>query len=121
MRCLPWPRPPLPTRTIHPSAVSLPTPTLIRAGAGTPGPAFTADSVRDFAWAAAGHFIWDAVAANQGKTLVMSFYPPAADSIWNRASEYGKLAIEWYSKQWWPYPYPVATNINDTEGGIGIR
>ena len=74
--------------------------------------------MRDFAWAPAGQFIWDAVAANQGKTLVMSFYPPAADSIRNRASEYGKLAIERCSKQWWPYPYPVATNINGTEGGM---
>ncbi|HEY6947986.1 MAG TPA: hypothetical protein VI297_04135, partial [Gemmatimonadales bacterium] len=64
---------------------------------------FTADSVRDFAWAAARQFIWDAVGANQGKLLVQSFYPPSADSIWNRATEYGKLAIERYSKQWWAF------------------
>ncbi|HEX9549326.1 MAG TPA: M1 family aminopeptidase, partial [Acidimicrobiales bacterium] len=79
---------------------------------------FTADSVRDFAWAAARHFIWDAVGANGGKVLVMSFYPASADSIWNRASEYGKLAIERYSKQWWPYPYPMATNVNGIEDGM---
>jgi hypothetical protein len=79
---------------------------------------FTADSVRDFAWAAAPHFIWDAVSANQGKVLVMSFYPPSADSIWNRASEYGKLAIERYSKQWFPFPYPSAVNVNGVEGGM---
>jgi hypothetical protein len=79
---------------------------------------FTADSVRDFAWAAARQFVWDAVGANGGKLLVMSFYPPSADSIWNRASEYGKLAIERYSKQWWPYPYPYATNVNGIEGGM---
>ena len=89
-----------------------------RSAAGTLTWRFTADSVRDFAWAAGGHLIWDAVGANQGKLLVMSFYPPSADSIWNRASEYGKLAIERYSKQWWPYPYPVATNINGIEGGM---
>jgi hypothetical protein len=89
-----------------------------RPAAGTLTWRFTADSVRDFAWAAGGHFIGDAVAANRGKLLVMSFYPPSADSIWNRASEYGKLAIERYSKQWWPYPYPVATNINGIEGGM---
>jgi len=79
---------------------------------------FTADSVRDFAWAAARQFVWDAVGANQGKVLVMSFYPPSADSIWNRASEYGKLAIERYSKQWWPYPYTNASNVNGIEGGM---
>jgi len=79
---------------------------------------FTADSVRDFAWAAAPNFVWDAVSANQGKVLVNSFYPPSADSIWNRASEYGKLAIERYSKQWFPYPYPSAVNVNGVEGGM---
>jgi hypothetical protein len=79
---------------------------------------FTADSVRDFAWAAAPHFIWDAVSANGGKVLVMSFYPPSADSLWNRASEYGKLAIERYSKQWFPFPYPSAVNVNGVEGGM---
>ena len=36
--------------------------------------------------------------------------------MWNRATEYGKLAIERYSKQWWPYPYPSAVNVNGVEG-----
>ncbi|MGH7528545.1 MAG: M1 family metallopeptidase [Gemmatimonadales bacterium] len=79
---------------------------------------FTADSVRDFAWAAARHFIWDAVGVNGGKTLAMSFYPPSADSIWKEASQYAKTAIENYSKQWSPYPYPTASNINGIEGGM---
>src|SRR6266404_7008937 len=43
---------------------------------------FTADSVRDFVWAAARHFIWDAVGVNGGKTLSMSFYPPTAEPLW---------------------------------------
>ena len=42
---------------------------------------FTADSVRDFAWAAARHFIWDAVGVNGGKTLAMSFYPPVRRAV----------------------------------------
>jgi hypothetical protein len=79
---------------------------------------FVADSVRDFAWAAARHFIWDAVRVNQGKTLAMSFYPPSADSIWNQASQYAKTAIESYSQQWHPYPYPTASNVNGIEGGM---
>jgi hypothetical protein len=79
---------------------------------------FTADSVRDFAWAAARHFIWDAVGVNGGKTLAMSFYPPSADSTWSRATQYAKTAIEHYSKQWLPYPYPVASNVNGIEGGM---
>ncbi len=79
---------------------------------------FQADSVRDFAWAAARHFIWDAVSVNSGKTLAMSLYPPSADSIWNQSSQYAKFAIEAYSKQWFPYPYPVAINVNGPEGGM---
>jgi hypothetical protein len=79
---------------------------------------FTADSVRDFSWAAARHFIWDAVGVNGGKTVAMSFYPPSADSIWKEASQYAKTAIEYYSKQWMPYPYPYASNVNGIEGGM---
>ena len=55
---------------------------------------FHADSVRDFAFAAARHFIWDAVSVNGGKTLAQSLYPPSADSIWNQSSQYAKAAIE---------------------------
>jgi hypothetical protein len=79
---------------------------------------FTADSVRDFAWAAARHFIWDAVGADSGRVLAQSFYPPSADSIWNRSSEYVKHAVEFYGARWLRYPYPTMTNINGVEGGM---
>ncbi len=88
------------------------------AGSGTLTWRFTADSVRDFAWAAAAHFIWDAVGVNQGKTLAMSFYPPSAERIWKDASQFAKFALERYSAQWFPYPYPVASNVNGIEGGM---
>ena len=74
--------------------------------------------MRDFAWAAARHFIWDAVGVNGGKTLAMSFYPPSAEPLWKDATQYAKTAIEYYSKQWAPYPYPVASNVNGIEGGM---
>ncbi len=79
---------------------------------------FTADSVRDFAWAAARHFIWDAVGADSGRVLAQSFYPPSADSIWNRSTEYVKHAIEFYGGKWLRYPYPTMSNINGIEGGM---
>ncbi len=79
---------------------------------------FTADSVRDFAWAAAAHFVWDAVGVNSGKTMAMSFYPPSAEPAWKESSQYAKTAIENYSQQWVPYPYPVAINVNGIEGGM---
>jgi peptidase M1-like protein len=78
---------------------------------------FTADSVRDFAWAAARHFVWDAARANEGKTLAMSFYPPSAEPIWSQSTQYVRFAVENYSS-WYPYPYPVAINVNGIEGGM---
>ncbi|MBA3892276.1 MAG: M1 family metallopeptidase [Gemmatimonadales bacterium] len=79
---------------------------------------FTADSVRDFAWAASKTFIWDAVGVNGGKTLAMSFYPPSTAALWKEATQYGKFAIENYSAQWAPYPYPTASNVRGSEGGM---
>jgi hypothetical protein len=78
---------------------------------------FTADSVRDFAWAAARHFVWDAARTNGGKTLAMSFYPPSAEPVWSQSTQYIRFAIENYST-WYPYPYPVAINVNGIEGGM---
>jgi len=78
---------------------------------------FTADSVRDFAWAAARHFVWDAARANGGRTLAMSFYPPSAEPIWNASTQYIRFAIENYSS-WYRYPYPTAVNVNGVEGGM---
>jgi hypothetical protein len=78
---------------------------------------FTADSVRDFAWAAASHFVWDAARSNDGQTLAMSFYPPSAQPVWNQSTQYIRFAIENYSR-WYRYPYPVAINVNGIEGGM---
>jgi len=78
---------------------------------------FTADSVRDFAWAAARHFVWDAARANGGKTLAMSFYPPSAEPVWNQSTQYVRFAVDHYSS-WYRYPYPVAINVNGIEGGM---
>jgi hypothetical protein len=78
---------------------------------------FSADSVRDFAWAAARHFVWDAARANGGKTLAMSFYPPSAAPVWNQSTQYVRFAVDHYSS-WYRYPYPVAINVNGIEGGM---
>ena len=79
---------------------------------------FTADSVRDFAWAASSTFVWDAVGVNGGRTLAMSFYPPSTAPLWKDATEYAKFAIESYSTQWAPYPYPYASNVRGPESGM---
>src|SRR5918993_1521542 len=78
---------------------------------------FTADSVRDFAWAAARHFIWDAAGANGGENVAMSFYSPSAEPVWNQSTQYVRFAVDNYSS-WHPYPYPVAINVNRIQGGM---
>jgi hypothetical protein len=88
-----------------------------RSANGTHAWRFTADSVRDFAWAAARHFVWDAARANGGKTLAMSFYPPSAEPVWNQSTQYVRFAVDNYSS-WYRYPYPVAINVNGIEGGM---
>jgi aminopeptidase N len=47
----------------------------------------------------------------------MSFYPPSAEPVWNQSTQYIRFAVENYSS-WYPYPYPVAINVNGIEGGM---
>ncbi|MBL0056813.1 MAG: hypothetical protein IPP31_11660 [Chitinophagaceae bacterium] len=50
--------------------------------------------------------------------LAMSVYPEesAGTKGWGRATEYTKGSIENYSKRWFVYPYPVATNVASNVG-----
>jgi hypothetical protein len=78
---------------------------------------------RDVAWASSKSFIWDAAKINlpSGKTsLAMSVYPAESKGIqkWSRATEYVKGSIENYSKRWYEFPYPVATNVASNVGGM---
>ncbi len=77
---------------------------------------FKLQNARDVSWAASKAFIWDAARMNLPsgrKALAMSVYPveAAGDSAWGRATEYTKGSIENYSKRWYEYPYPTATNV----------
>lgn len=80
-------------------------------------------NARDVSWASSKAFVWDAAKINlpSGKTaLAMSVYPneSAGDKAWGRATEYTKASIENYSKRWFEYPYPVATNVASNVGGM---
>ncbi len=80
-------------------------------------------NARDVAWASSRAFIWDAARINlpSGKKCVaMSAYPveSAGDSTWGRSTEYVKGTIEYNSKQWFEYPYPVSVNVAGTVGGM---
>ncbi len=77
---------------------------------------FSANNVRDVAWAAAPNFIWDASGWNG--ILMQSFYPPAADSVWRESTKIVRHSIRHYSEKWFPYPYPTAINVNGPVAGM---
>ncbi|QRA42720.1 M1 family metallopeptidase [Chryseobacterium cucumeris] len=84
---------------------------------------FKINQTRDFAWASSAGFILDAAKINLPsgkKSLAISAYPAesAGDKAWGRSTEYTKAAIEHYSKKWYEYTYPVATNVAGNEGGM---
>ncbi|RYY85610.1 MAG: M1 family peptidase [Chitinophagaceae bacterium] len=84
---------------------------------------FRIENTRDAAWTASRAFVWDAarIKLPSGKTaLAQSMYP--VESIkkdgWQRSTEFTKASIEYYSKQWFEYPYPVATNVASNVAGM---
>lgn len=84
---------------------------------------FFCKNSRDVAWAASKAFMWDAARINLpgGKTaLAQSVYPVEAAGWdgYGRSTEYTKGAIELYSNKWFPYTYPVATNVGGTVSGM---
>ena len=84
---------------------------------------FKINQTRDFAWASSPAFILDAARINLPsgkKSLAVSAYPVESDGndAWGRSTEYTKTSIENYSKRWYEYTYPVATNVAGNEGGM---
>ena len=84
---------------------------------------FAAKNVRDFAWASSRTFIWDAMGFRYrpgGRLIELhSVYPRDAMPLWNMYSTkaikqtmvtYGRMTIE--------YPYPVASNVHGSVGGM---
>lgn len=86
------------------------------AGSGPLTWRFRAENVRTAAWAASAAFALDA--CTTGQTLVQSVYPAESLPVWSKSTQMLRTAIEGYSKQWYPYPYPVATNVAGIEGGM---
>ncbi len=84
---------------------------------------FKITNARDVAWAASKAFVWDAAKINLPsgkKCMAISAYP--VESIkkdgWQRSTEFTKASIEHYSKTWFEYPYPAATNVGGIVGGM---
>ena len=82
---------------------------------------FSADNIRDFAWASSRKFMWDAQAVKlpTNTVMAMSFYPKEGLPIWPEESTRAvKNALEIYSKYSFDYPYPVAISVNTSNIGM---
>ena len=81
---------------------------------------FNAQNVRDFAFAAAPNFQWDAVRLANGPpsppTMIQTFYRPGAPN-WAEAIRMARHAIAAHSR-WLPYAYPQATVVEGPIQGM---
>ena len=84
---------------------------------------FKIQNTRDVAWAASKAFVQDAARINLPsgkKSMAISVYPveSIAKNGWQRSTEMVKGSVEHYSSKWYEYPYPAATNVAGTVGGM---
>jgi hypothetical protein len=84
---------------------------------------FKINNTRDAAFAASKAFIVDAAKIDLPsgkKCLSISAYPEESigKNGWQRSTEMVKGSIEHYSKKWFEYPYPAATNVAGIVGGM---
>jgi len=85
---------------------------------------FSAENVRDFAWASSRKFMWDARGYQQGGkeqplVMAMSFYPKEGGDLWKKYSTESIIhTMEVYSRFSFDYPYPVAQSVNGPVGGM---
>ena len=91
---------------------------------------FGASGVRDFAWGAGNHFVWDATRAlvrrdstRTDTVMIHSFYrrhaPAAAWAV--GGARYTRDAIQGLSEYLWPYPWPQMTSMEGVLTGGGME
>jgi len=76
---------------------------------------YTADSVRDVAFAAGPAMRWDA--SGYDGILIETLYRSKADK-WPEANRMAREAIKYYSEQWYRYPYSHATTVEGPIEGM---
>ncbi len=81
------------------------------------------NNARDVSWAASKAFIWDAARINLQngkKALAESAYPEevAGNDAWGKSTQYVKQSIEYDSKKWFEYTYPVAVDVAGNVHGM---
>ncbi|MBI3567399.1 MAG: M1 family metallopeptidase [Gemmatimonadetes bacterium] len=82
---------------------------------------FVADTVNDFAWATAKKFVWKATRATiptKGALPVNMYYLPGDSALYADAGQIARHALEFYSKQWFPYQFPQLTLQDGPSAGM---
>lgn len=84
---------------------------------------FKMQNTRDVAWSASKAFVLDGAKIDLPsgkKSLALSAYPVESISTngWQRSTEMVKACIEFYSKNYYEYPYPAAVNVAGIVGGM---
>jgi hypothetical protein len=95
-------------------------PARTRPPVGAAGPShltwtFAARNVRDFAFAMAPNYRWDA--SGYDGILVQALYRPSA-TRWAEVNRMGRESIKYFSEQWYRYPYPHATTVEGPIEGM---
>ncbi|MGD8278202.1 MAG: M1 family metallopeptidase, partial [Gemmatimonadota bacterium] len=93
---------------------------------GTPGGGrlvwhFVADTANDFAWGAAQSFVWQATRATipeKGPVPIHMYYLPGNANGYTNAGPISRHALEFYSKIWMPYSFPVLSLVNGPDNGM---
>lgn len=87
---------------------------------------FKLKNARDASWAASSAFVIDAakmIMPSGKKSIAISAYPVESDTAkngmgWRRSTEFVKKSLEYNSNKWFEYPYPAATAVAGTPGGM---
>jgi hypothetical protein len=87
---------------------------------------YVARNVRDFAWGTSNRWLWDATRAAVGDpngdgradtTMIHTLFRPGAAS-WELSARFARHAIQFLSRDIWPYPYPHMTAVETTVYGM---
>lgn len=81
---------------------------------------YTAQNVRDFAFASSRKFLWDAQGhnVNGNQVMAMSYFPKEGNPLWERYSTEAIIhTLNVYSRYSFDYPYPVAISVNGVVRG----
>jgi hypothetical protein len=82
---------------------------------------YVADTVNDFAWATAKKYVWQSLRANipgTGPVPIHMVYLPGRANLFANAGRITRHALEFYSRLWFPYPFPQLTLQDGPSAGM---